>query len=93
VTPDVAVNAIRYSGLVCTLAGGECDHARGNCPQLIGRGTYNTPGMQSMLQQRNVNVSKRSGSVLQLHPCGDLQVVSRLPAAWTSLPGNWIIGF
>jgi hypothetical protein len=31
---------------------------RGKCAQLIGRGTYNTPGIQSLLQQRNVSAER-----------------------------------
>ena len=33
-TPSVAVNATLWNDLVCTLVGGECGHARGNCAQL-----------------------------------------------------------
>ena len=66
-TPDVAVNAIRlqWLGLHWRAASAM---TRGNYAQLIGRGTCNTPGIQSPLQERNV--SKRSGSVLQaVDPC------------------------
>ena len=90
VTPDVAeCDSLTLLGFVHWRAASAI--TRRNCAQLIGRGAYNRQGIQSPLQQRNA--SKRSESMLQLHRCGDLRVVSRLPAARIGLPGNWIIGF